>query len=75
MSTDFYCYEDILAFRRDVEVRSPELRTFKNGTLHVSSVCRNCGKRAQSPCPRHHVLTLEKWRELLVSAGEEVVPL
>ena len=75
MSTYFKCSEDILVFRREVEMRSPELRTFKNDTLHVSSVCRDGGQRAQSPCPRNHVLSLEKWRELLVEAGEEVVPL
>ena len=51
-----------------------QLKRFKNGSLHVYYVCSECGKRAQSPCPRHHVLTLQKWRELLIAAGEEVVP-
>ena len=52
-----------------------QLRKFKNGSLHVYYVCAECGKRAQSPCPRNHVLTFEKWRQLLVDAGEEVRPL
>lgn len=49
-----------------------QLRKFRNGSLHVYYVCAECGQRAQSPCPRNHVLSLEKWCELLVDAGEEV---
>lgn len=56
-----------------------QLRKFKNGTLHTYSVCSACGTRASrvgtdssavsvptslSPCPRHHVPSLQKWREL-----------
>ena len=51
-----------------------QLREFSNGSLHVYRICRTCGARAQSPCPRSHVSSLEKWRQLLMDAGVEVRP-
>jgi len=52
-----------------------QLKKFLNGSLHVYYVCVACGARAPSPCPRKHVLSLEKWCQLLTEIGEEVQPL
>ena len=50
------------------------LRQFKNGTLHVYRCCRSCGAVARSPVKRESI-PFEKWRELLIESGREVVPL
>lgn len=50
------------------------LKTFSNGTLHVYRYCRCCGARATSPVKRESI-SLQKWRELLISSGREVAPL
>lgn len=50
------------------------LREFKNGTLHIYKVCTACGVVAPSPVKRETV-SLQKWRELLIESGREVVSL
>lgn len=51
-----------------------ELKEFRNGTLHGDVVCRPCSRRARSPLKREKI-GLEKWRELRLESGQEVMPL
>lgn len=51
-----------------------DLKEFSNGTLHVYRFCKCCGARARSPVKRE-TIPFDKWRELLIESGREVVPL
>lgn len=50
-----------------------QLREFRNGSLHVYRICKVCGASSRSPVKRESI-GLQKWRELLIASGRQVMP-